>query len=86
MDQKTARNARFEIDAVTIKKCMTEYHHLINGQVDLYILTQQSMGGNYYGKSGHLSIFISLKHLMVLLRCNFVRASFAHLIKYTDSM
>ena len=26
----------FEIDAVTIKKSMTEYHH--------YILTQQSMG------------------------------------------
>ena len=28
-------------------------------------------GGNDCGKSGHLSIFTSLKHLMVLLRCIF---------------
>ena len=29
--QQTARNAKvFEIDAVTIKKSMTEYHHWIN--------------------------------------------------------
>ena len=34
------------------------------------ILTQQSMGGNEYGKSGHLSIFTSLKHFLMLLKCN----------------
>ena len=28
-----------------------------------FILTQPSMGGNEYGKSSHLSIFTSLKHL-----------------------
>ena len=44
------------------------------------------MGENEYGKSGHLSIFPYLKHLMVLLRCNFFRASFLLLIKDTDSM
>ena len=44
------------------------------------------MGRNEYDKSGHLSIFTSLKHLMVLLRCNFFCASFFHLIKDTDSM
>ena len=32
-------------------------------------------------KSSHLSIFTSLKHLMVLLRCNFFRASFYTLSK-----
>ena len=36
-----------------------------------FILAQQSMGGNEYGKSGHLSIFTVLKHLMMLLKCNF---------------
>ena len=36
-----------------------------------FILTQQSMGRNVYGISGHLQIFAFLKHLMVLLRCNF---------------
>ena len=35
-----------------------------------FILTQQSMGRNEYGISGHLHIFAVLKHLMVLLRCN----------------
>ena len=33
---------------------MTEYHHLINRQALPFILTQQSVGGNEYGKSGHL--------------------------------
>ena len=28
-------------------------------------------GGNEYGKSSHLSIFPSLKQLMVLLKCTF---------------
>ena len=51
-----------------------------------YILTQQSMGRNEYGISGHSLIFAFSKHLIVLLRCNFFRASFLHLIKDTDSM
>ena len=41
------------------------------------------MGGNEYGKSGHLSIFTLLKHLMMILKYNFFRASFL-LIKDTD--
>ena len=39
------------------------------------------MGRNEYGISGHLHIFAFLKHLMVLLRCNFFRASFYTLSK-----
>ena len=46
-----------------------------------FILTQQSMGRNEYGISGHLHIIAFLKHLMVLLRCNFFRASFYTLSK-----
>ena len=51
---------------------MTEYHHLINSQAYMlpFILTQQSMEENGYGKSGHLSIFTLLKHLMMLLKYN----------------
>ena len=46
-----------------------------------FILTQLSMGENEKGKSSHLSIFTSLKHLpgtcgMVLLKWNYFRASF----------
>ena len=37
----------FEIDVITIKKSMTEYHHLINSQA---YFTQQYMGGNEYVK------------------------------------
>ena len=33
-----------------------------------------------------LHIFAFLKHLMVLLRCKFFRASFLQLFKDTDSM
>ena len=44
------------------------------------------MGGNEYGESGHLSIFTLLKHLMMLLKYKFFRASFLHLTKDTDSM
>ena len=42
-------------------------------------------GGNEYGKSGHLSIFTSFKHLMMILKC-FFRASLLYLIKNTDSI
>ena len=50
-----------------------------------FILTQQSIGRSEYGIAGHLHISAFLKHLMVLLRCNFFRASFLHLIKDTDT-
>ena len=45
-----------------------------------------AMGENEYGESGHLSIFTLLKHLMMLLKYNFFRASFLHLTKDTDSI
>ena len=58
---------------------MTELISSFNKQSGLpFILTQQSMGDNEYGKSGHLSIFTLLKHLMMLLKNNFIRASFLH--------
>ena len=41
------------------------------------------MRRNEYDISGHLHIFAILNHLMVLLRYNFFRASFLHLIKDT---
>ena len=44
------------------------------------------MEENECGKSGHLSIFTSLKHLMILLKCKFFRASLLHFIKDTYSM
>ena len=37
----------------------------------VYSNTIQSMGENEYGKSGHLAIFTSLKHLMMLLKSFF---------------
>ena len=40
-------------------------------------------GGNGCGKSSHLSIFTSLMHLMMLLKCNF---SWLHLIRDTEDM
>ena len=39
-----------------------------------------------HGESGHLSIFTLLKHLMMLLKYNFFRASFLPLTKDTDSI
>ena len=38
------------------------------------------------GHSGHLSIFTLLKHLMMLLKYNFFRASFLRFAKDTDSI
>ena len=38
-------------------------------------------GGNENGKSGHLSIFATLEHLMVLLKCNFSGLRFYTLLK-----
>ena len=59
----------FEIDAVTIKKSMTEYHHWIN--VLAAHLFSSLWGKWVHGESGHLSIFTLLKHLMMLLKYNF---------------
>ena len=39
---------------------------------------------NEYGKSVNLSFFTSLKHSMMLLKCNFFRVSFLHFIEVTD--
>ena len=54
----TARNSytSFEIDSDTIKISVTKYHHYVLSGL-LFILTQQSMGQNKCGKSGHLSTF-----------------------------
>ena len=38
------------------------------------------------GHSGHLSNFTLLKHLMMLVKYNFFRASFLRLNKDTDSI
>ena len=45
--------------------------------------TQQSMGESWNGLS---MIFTFLKHLMIVLNCDFFRASFLDLIKDTGSM
>ena len=75
-----------EIDAVTIKKSMTDISPL-NKSVWLTIYSNTVVyGGNEYGESGHLTIFTLLKHLMMLLKYKFFGASFLHLIKDTDSM
>ena len=50
-----------------------------------FIVTQRSMGRNEYCKSGHSSIFTSLKHLMVLLRCNLIIANFS-VLQYAVSV
>ena len=64
---------------------MTKYHHWITVWLTIYSNTVVYWE-NEYGESGHLSIFTLLKHLMMLLKYNFFKASFAHLIKDTDSM
>ena len=69
--------------AVIIKISMTEYHHLINR---LAHSNTTVCGGNEYGISGHLHIFTFSKYLIMLLKCNFFRASFLHPITDTDSM
>ena len=48
---------KFEIHGISIKISMIEYHHWINDLVDHFILTQQSMGRNEHGISGHVHIF-----------------------------
>ena len=47
----------------------------LNKPSDLWFILIQEWE-NEYGKSGHLSIFPSLKHLMMLLKCNVFRALF----------
>ena len=66
---------------------MTEYHHWMSWQ-RIYSNTVVYGENEYmfYGESGHLSIFTLLKHLMMLLKYIFFRASFLHLTKDTDSI
>ena len=53
----------------------------------VYSITQQSMGEMNMVNPVTFLFFTSLKHLMMLLKCNFFRASILlHLIKDTDSM
>ena len=56
---------------------MTKHHNFINRQAYymVYSITQQ------YDKFGHLSIFTLLKHLMMLLKCNFSGLHFYTLLK-----
>ena len=57
----------YVVIVVAIKISMTEYHNWINCQAHHLFWTQQSMGREEYDKSGHLSIFTSLKHLKALV-------------------
>ena len=76
----------FEIYAVSIKISMIEYHQWINDLVDHLFFHSSLWGEMSMVFLVTCIMFAFLKHLMVLLRCNFVRASFLHLIKGTDSM
>ena len=64
---------------------MTEYHYLINRQAYNLFFTAVCRE-NEYGKSGHLSIFTSLKQLMMLLKCNISGLNVYTLSKIIDSM
>ena len=76
----------FEIYVVSIKISMTEYHLLNKRSGRPFILTQQSIGRNEYGISGHLHIFCFFEALNGAFEVQFFRASFLHRIKDTDSM
>ena len=58
---------------------MTGYH-LVNSQA--YLLFTAVYGGNEYGKSGYLSIFTLLKHLLMRLKYIF-QGFILHLINDT---
>ena len=61
-----------EINAVTIKISMTELISPLNKQSGSpSILQLQSMGEMSNGIFGNLHIFALLKHLIMILRCNF---------------
>ena len=62
-----------------------DIYHWINGQA-YHLFLHSSIWGKMSEINLVIVMFTSLKHLMVLLRCNFFRASFLHLIKNTDSM
>ena len=57
----------------------------LNKPSDLWFILTAVYGGNEYGKSGHLSIFTSLKNF-VAFEVQFFRASFVYPIKDTDNM
>ena len=46
-------------------------------------ITLQYIGENEYGKTGHSKIFI-LRHFLIILKCNFFRASILHHVTDTD--
>ena len=56
---------------------------MVNSNTAVYV-GGEGEGWNECDKSGHLSIFTLLKHLMMLLKCKFFRALYLHLIKDTD--
>ena len=60
MDHLTNRNTK----VLTFMQSLSRYLCLNRSGLP-FILIQQFMGGNECGKSGHLSIFTSLKHLMI---------------------
>ena len=74
-DVQRARNIKMSTFLQSLSRYLYEYEWILplNKPSDLlFILTQQSiMGGHEYSKSDHLSIFTSLKHLMMLLKCKF---------------
>ena len=55
---------------------MTEYHHLTNHKAYGFILTQQSMGGIEYGKSGSLVYFHFFEALNDAFKVQFFMASY----------
>ena len=38
---------------------------------------------NKYGKSGHFSVFTALKRLLMVMKCNYFRASFNYTLSKT---
>ena len=77
----------FEIYVVTIKIRIDDWISPLNKRSGFwFILTQQSMGGNEHGTCKlQSSIFTSLKHLMMLLKCTFSGLHFYTLSKTVDT-
>ena len=72
---------------LSLSRYLTENNNLMTCSSHIMVYSNTTVfGENGYGKSGHMYIFTSLKHVMMLLKCNFGRASFLHHITDTDSM
>ena len=83
MDHYTARNTKV-LKLCGLYQDINDWISPLNKQSGRpFIRTQQSMRRNEYGISGHLHILAFLKHLMVLLRCNFFQGFTLHLISKT---